>query len=132
MKDSFGARSNLTVNGRSYAIWQLGALKSKYPNIDRLPFSLKILLENLLRLEDDVNVNKADIEALASWEAKAEPSKEIAFTPARVILQDFTGVPAVVDLAVMRDAMKSLGGDPANGGSFRQCRRHAKKCRVGI
>ena len=81
-------------------------------NLSRLPFSLKILLENLLRREDGVNVTAAEIEFLANWDAKAEPSREIAYMPARVLMQDFTGVPAVVDLAAMRDAIRTLGGDP--------------------
>src|SRR5207237_6708451 len=83
-----------------------------YPQAERLPFSLKILLENLLRMEDGSNVRAEDIAALAQWDAQAEPSREIAFMPSRVLLQDFTGVPAVVDLAAMRDAMKKMGGDP--------------------
>jgi aconitate hydratase len=109
--DSFNARAELEVGGRSYEIYRLDALQSKY-DVARLPFSLKILLENLLRTEDGVAVRRADIEALATWDATAAPSKEIAFTPARVVMQDFTGVPAIVDLAVMRDAMADLGGDP--------------------
>ena len=110
--NSFDARSDLEVGGRSFEIYRLDALQSKY-DVARLPFSLKVLLENLLRNEDGVSVRKEDIEALASWDHNAEPSKEIAFTPARVVLQDFTGVPCVVDLAAMRDAMADLGGDPA-------------------
>ncbi|MFM9126501.1 MAG: aconitase family protein, partial [Solirubrobacterales bacterium] len=109
--DSFGARGTLEVDGRDYEIFRLDALQAKY-DVARLPFSLKILLENLLRREGDGAVTAADIEALASWDAKAQPSREIAFTPARVVLQDFTGVPAVVDLAAMRDAIAALGGDP--------------------
>ena len=109
--DSFGARGTLEVGGRDYEIFRLDALQAKF-DVARLPFSLKILLENLLRREGDGAVTAADIEALASWDAKAEPSREIAFTPARVVLQDFTGVPAVVDLAAMRDAIAALGGDP--------------------
>jgi aconitate hydratase len=111
-ENSFGARADLEVGGRSYEIYRLDALQEKY-DVARLPFSLKILLENLLRNEDGVAVRKQDIEALASWDHNAEPSKEIAFTPARVVMQDFTGVPAIVDLAAMRDAMADLGGDPA-------------------
>ena len=110
--NSFDARAKLEVGGRSYEIYRLDALQSKY-DVARLPFSLKILLENLLRNEDGVGVRRADVEALATWDHTAEPSKEIAFTPARVVVQDFTGVPAVVDLAAMRDAMAELGGDPA-------------------
>jgi len=108
MANSYNARATLSVNGKDHEIYRLDAV----PGAGQLPFSLKILLENLLRHEDDVNVTKGDIEALSNWDPKAEPSKEIAFTPARVLMQDFTGVPAVVDLAAMRDAMKNLGGDP--------------------
>jgi aconitate hydratase len=109
-ENSFDARADLEVGGRTYEIYRLDALQSKY-DVARLPFSLKILLENLLRNEDGVGVRKEDVENLASWDHTAEPSTEIAFTPARVIMQDFTGVPAVVDLAAMRDAMADLGGD---------------------
>ena len=112
MTDSFSARSTLEVDGAEYEIFRLDRLAERF-DLARLPFSLKILLENLLRHEDGVGVTAADIEALAGWEAAAEPSTEIAFTPSRVLLQDFTGVPAVVDLAAMRDAMRTLGGDPA-------------------
>ena len=111
-ENSFDARAELEVGGRAYEIYRLDALQSSY-DVARLPFSLKVLLENLLRNEDGVGVRREDIEALATWDAKAEPSKEIAFTPARVILQDFTGVPCVVDLAAMRDAMADMGGDPS-------------------
>ena len=110
MTDSFKARTTLKVGAHQYEILSLAALKSL--NVDRLPFSLKILLENLLRFEDGVNVTKTDIEALLKWEPKAPPSHEIAFTPARVIMQDFTGVPCIVDLAAMREAIVKLGGDP--------------------
>ncbi|MDP9385363.1 MAG: aconitate hydratase [Actinomycetota bacterium] len=110
--NSFDARADLEVGGRTYEIFRLDALQSKY-DVARLPFSLKILLENLLRNEDGVGVRRKDIEALATWDATAEPTAEIAFTPARVVMQDFTGVPAVVDLAAMRDAMAEMGGDPA-------------------
>ena len=109
MTDSFKARTTLKVGAKQYDILNLAALKSQ--NVDRLPFSLKILLENLLRFEDGVNVTKADIEAILKWDPKAQPSYEIAFTPARVIMQDFTGVPCVVDLAAMREAIVKLGGD---------------------
>src|SRR6201982_1127020 len=112
MPNSFDAKATLTVGGRDYEIFRIDALQAKY-DVARLPFSLKILLENLLRCEDGESIRAQDIEALATWDAKAEPSKEIAFTPARVVMQDFTGVPAVVDLAAMRDAMADLGGDPA-------------------
>jgi aconitate hydratase len=110
MTDSFKARTTLTVGAQQYDILSLAALKAH--NVGRLPFSLKVLLENLLRFEDGVNVTKADIEALLKWEPKAQPSHEIAFTPARVIMQDFTGVPCIVDLAAMREAIVKLGGDP--------------------
>jgi aconitate hydratase len=111
MSNSFDARSNLTVGGKDYEIYSFDKLKDQH-DLDRLPFSLKILLENLLRKEDGANITKGHIDALLNWDAKAEPSEQIAFTPARVVLQDFTGVPAVVDLAAMRDAMKKLGGNP--------------------
>jgi aconitate hydratase len=111
-QDSYGARSTLSAAGREYEIFRLDALQQRF-DVARLPFSLKVLLENLLRTEGNGSVSAADIEALASWDAKAQPSKEIAFTPARVLMQDFTGVPAVVDLAAMRDAMAEMGGDPA-------------------
>jgi len=111
MKDSFKSRATLTVSGKHYEIFRLDALEKKH-KVSRLPYSLKILLENLLRLEDGVTVTAMDVEALANWKPKVESDKEIAFTPARVLMQDFTGVPAVVDLAAMRDAMQKLGGDP--------------------
>jgi aconitate hydratase len=110
--NSFSSKAVLTSGTRSYTIYRLPALTARGFNLTRLPFSLKILLENLLRREDGVNVTAADIEFLAKWDAKAEPSREIAYMPARVLMQDFTGVPAVVDLAAMRDAIKTLGGDP--------------------
>ena len=110
--DSFGARSTLAVGGRDYEIFRLGALQERF-DVARLPYSIKVLLENVLRLEDGVSVSAADVEAIAGWDAAAEPSVEIPFQPARVLMQDFTGVPAVVDLAAMRDAMEELGGDPA-------------------
>ncbi len=108
MKDTVDARSALQVNGKEYHYWALQSLGRE--RVARLPFSLRILLENLLRHEDGVNVTRKDIDALLEWNPKAEPDTEIAFTPARVILQDFTGVPAVVDLAAMRDAVVKLGG----------------------
>ncbi len=108
MSNSFNTKSTLDVNGNSYEIFNVG----KLPQAERLPYSIKILLENLLRYEDGSTVTKQDIEAILNWDSKAEPSKEIAFRPARVLMQDFTGVPAVVDLAAMRDAMKALGGNP--------------------
>src|SRR5213080_1362763 len=110
--NSFDARATLRAGGRELEIFRLDALQSAY-DVARLPFSLKVLLENLLRTEGNGSVDREDIEALARWDAKAEPSAEIAFTPARVLMQDFTGVPAIVDLAAMRDAMAEMGGDPA-------------------
>jgi aconitate hydratase len=110
-EDSFGARATLSVGDRSYEIFRLDALQSQF-DVARLPFSLKVLLENLLRTEDGETVRAQDIEALARWDAAAEPDTEIAFSPARVLMQDFTGVPAVVDLAAMRDAMREMSGDP--------------------
>ncbi len=105
------AKSTLSVNGNDYAIYKLDAVTGGH--VSKLPFSLKVLLENLLRHADSGDVSEADIAALANWDPQAEPSQEISFTPARVILQDFTGVPAVVDLAAMRDAVVKLGGDAA-------------------
>ena len=110
--NSFGAKDTLEVGGREYEMFRLDALQQRF-DVARLPYSLKVLLENLLRTEGNGSVAAADIEALASWDAAAQPSMEIAFTPARVLMQDFTGVPAVVDLAAMRDAMAEMGGDPA-------------------
>jgi aconitate hydratase len=112
MKDSFGARSTLRVGDREYEIYRLAALAGAGVDVSRLPYSLRILLENLLRFEDGVAVTRDDILALAGWRPETAVDKEIAFTPSRVILQDFTGVPAIVDLAAMRDAMADLGGDP--------------------
>ena len=108
--NSFGAQSTLAVSGRDYEVFRLDAVDGP---VERLPFSLKILLENLLRSEDGKTVTADDIRALANWDAAAAPSREIAFRPARVLMQDFTGVPAIVDLAAMREAMKALGGNPA-------------------
>src|SRR5262245_52225422 len=110
MRDSFKTRTALQVGSRTYEVFSLAALRD--PRVARLPFSLKVLLENLLRFEDGVNVTRPDIEALIAWDPQAQPSYEISFTPARVIMQDFTGVPAVVDLAAMREAMTRLGGKP--------------------
>jgi aconitate hydratase len=110
MTDSYKARTTLKVGKQSYDIWSLAALPRA--KVARLPYSLKILLENLLRFEDGVNVTRKDIDALLGWNAKATPDHEISFTPARVIMQDFTGVPCVVDLAAMREAIRKLGGDP--------------------
>jgi aconitate hydratase len=109
--DSFGARSELEVGGRSYEIFRLDALQQRF-DVARLPYSLKVLLENVLRLEDGRSVTAADVEAIATWDASAAPAAEIPYQPARVLMQDFTGVPAVVDLAAMRDAMAEIGGDP--------------------
>ncbi|MEP6525613.1 MAG: aconitate hydratase [Nocardioidaceae bacterium] len=108
---SFGARGPLEVQGTTYEIYRLSALAEEGLDVATLPYSLKILLENLLRTEDGADITADDIRALAGWDADAEPTKEIQFTPARVIMQDFTGVPAVVDLATMREAMQDLGGD---------------------
>jgi len=112
MTDPFASQSTLRVGNLDYTIHRLDAVSKKIPQAARLPFSLKILLENLLRKLDGLAVKPQDIEALAKWDPKAKPDREIAFTPARVLLQDFTGVPAVVDLAAMRDAMRRMGGDP--------------------
>src|SRR5215204_5986657 len=109
--DSFGARSTLEVGGRSYEIFRLDSLADRF-DVARLPYSIKVLLENVLRLEDGTSVGAADVEAIAGWDPAAEPSDEIPYQPARVLMQDFTGVPAVVDLAAMRDAMAEIGGDP--------------------
>lgn len=110
--NTFGSQSQLTAGNRTYEIFRLSALEKRGLSLSRLPFSLRILLENLLRHEDGKSVTQDDIEFLAKWDPKAEPSREIAYMPARVLMQDFTGVPAIVDLAAMRDAMKVLGGDP--------------------
>jgi aconitate hydratase len=111
--NSFHSRSSLKVGNKEYEIYRLDALDKQGISTKRLPFSLRILLENLLRTEDARNVTKEEVRALANWNGKSTPDKEIAFTPSRVLLQDFTGVPCVVDLAAMRDAMKQLGGDPS-------------------
>jgi aconitate hydratase len=108
MSNSFDTQTTLNVNDKAYEVFQV----SKLPAADHLPFSIKILLENLLRNEDGSSVTKADIQAIIDWDPKAKPSQEIAYRPARVLMQDFTGVPAIVDLAAMRDAVKKLGGDP--------------------
>jgi aconitate hydratase len=112
MATSLGAESTLTVGGEDYTIYRLAAVAKAHPQSARLPFSLKILLENLLRHEDGHVVAAEDVAALANWDPCGEPNREIAFVPARVLLQDFTGVPAIVDLAAMRDAMKRMGGNP--------------------
>ncbi|MDX5319151.1 MAG: aconitate hydratase, partial [Actinomycetes bacterium] len=107
--DSFSSKAQLTVGGATYEINRLDAV----PGLERLPYSLKVLAENLLRTEDGANVTADHVRALAAWDPTAEPDTEIQFTPARVVMQDFTGVPCVVDLATMREAMADLGGDPA-------------------
>src|SRR6195952_2105570 len=111
--DSFGAKGTLDVNGKSYEIYRLDAVEGDGLDVKSLPFSLKVLLENLLRTEDGADITADDIKAIAGWDADAEPDQEIQFTPARVIMQDFTGVPCIVDLATMREAMEDLGGDPS-------------------
>src|SRR6202451_1713725 len=111
--NSFGARSNFKVFNKEYELYRIDALDKQGISTGHLPFSLRILLENLLRTEDGRNVTPDEIRALAAWNKNTKPEKEIAFTPSRVLLQDFTGVPAVVDLAAMRDAMRQLGGDPS-------------------
>jgi aconitate hydratase A / 2-methylisocitrate dehydratase len=112
VSDSFGAKDTLQVSGRDYEIFRLGALQEKF-DVARLPYSLKVLLENALRLEDGDSVTAGDVETIASWDAVGDPSEEIPYQPARVLMQDFTGVPAIVDLAAMRDAIDELGSDPA-------------------
>src|SRR5690348_17169905 len=109
MRDTFGTQEKLAAGGATYTIYRLGKAG---PAVDRLPLSLRVLLENLLRHEDGRVVRREHVEALLNWDPKAAPSQEIAFHPARVILQDFTGVPAVVDLAAMREAFAKMGGDP--------------------
>ncbi len=111
-QDSFGARSQLRVGDAAYQVYRLGAVADEGTDVATLPYSLKILLECLLRTENGTDITADDVRAVASWDPSAEPSQEIQFTPARVIMQDFTGVPAVVDLAAMREAMEALGGDP--------------------
>src|SRR3954451_4318948 len=109
--DSFGARSILEVGGRSYEIFRLDALQERF-DVGRLPYSIKVLLENVLRLEDGSTVTAVHVAALARWDAAAAPSPDIPFHAAWVVMKDLTGVPAVVDLAAMRDAMAAIGGDP--------------------
>src|SRR5215467_10066717 len=111
--NSFGSRSTLHVGSKQFEIYRLNAVEAHGCPVQHLPYSLRILLENLLRREDGKSVKADDARALTAWNKKSVPSEEIAFMPSRVLLQDFTGVPAVVDLAAMRDAMKALGGDPA-------------------
>jgi aconitate hydratase len=112
MPNSFSSQGPLSVGDRRFTIFRLGSVAKAIPEVATLPFALKILLENLLRTEDGQNVRAEDIESLARWRPEAEPNREIAFTPSRILLQDFTGVPAVVDFAAMREAMKRMGGDP--------------------
>ncbi|MBC7793554.1 MAG: aconitate hydratase, partial [Clostridia bacterium] len=111
-KDSFQARATLNVAGKDYTYYNLAKLTQDYPKVAKLPFSMRVLLENLLRHEDGRVATKEDVLAVVNWEPTKTPDKEIAYHPARVLLQDFTGVPCVVDLAAMRDAVKQLGGDP--------------------
>src|SRR5690348_7275101 len=111
--NSFNSRSLLKVGNKEYEIYRLDALDKQGISTHHLPYSLRILLENLLRTEDGRNVTKEEVRALASWNSHSKADREIAFTPSRVLLQDFTGVPCVVDLAAMRDAMKRLSGDPS-------------------
>src|ERR1700733_877619 len=112
MPNSFNALATLHAAGQTVSYYRLDALAAHGIDVSQLPFSLKVLLENLLRHEDGVTVTAQDIKALARWNPRSEPDREIAFRPSRVLLQDFTGVPAIVDLAAMRDAMKRLGGNP--------------------
>ena len=110
-RNSFGAASSLSVGGQNYQIYRLSALARAGFDMKRIPVSVRILIENLLRFEDDLTVRKSDIEYVAKWDLKA-PAQEINYRPARVLLQDFTGVPCVVDLAAMRDALLKMGADP--------------------
>lgn len=119
--DTFGTRRTLAVGDKSYAYYSLAAAQDKVGDISRLPFTLKVLMENLLRYEDGDTVTTTDIQALADWQKEGKANHEIAYRPARVLMQDFTGVPAVVDLAAMRDAMKNLGGDPKKINPLAQC-----------
>ncbi|TVQ38334.1 MAG: aconitate hydratase AcnA [Wenzhouxiangella sp.] len=112
MRDELGCRDSFDADGKRFGFYSLKKLSEQHDSVNRLPYSLKILLENLLRHEDGINITADDIAGLANWDPKSEPDTEISFTPARVVLQDFTGVPAIVDLAAMRDAMKKLGGNP--------------------
>ena len=112
-QDTLGTRSTLTASGQSYDYFSLAKAADRYGNIDRLPFSMKVLLENMLRFEDGKTVTEADVQAIIDWQQDARSDREIQYRPARVLMQDFTGVPCVVDLAAMRDAITALGGDPA-------------------
>ena len=127
--NSFGAKDTLTAGGRSAAIYRLPALAGD--PAARLPFSLRILLENLLRNEDGATVSASDIRALLDWDPQAEPSVEIAYRPARVLMQDFTGVPALVDLAAMREAVRRMGGDPAKINPLQPAELRSEERRVG-
>ena len=127
--DSFGARTTMAVGDRQVELYGLDAVDAEA--VARLPFSLKILLENLLRNEDGRSVTKADIAALAAWDPKAPPQKEIQFRPARVLMQDLTGVPCVVDLAAMRDAIVDLGGDPQRINPLQSDRSRHRPLRPG-
>ena len=111
-KDSLNTRSTMEVGGRSYAYYSLEKASAKLGDVSRLPYSMKVLLENLLRFEDGETVTRDDLQAMADWLKERRINREIQYRPARVLMQDFTGVPAVVDLAAMRDAMRALGGDP--------------------
>jgi len=111
-QDTLGTRKTLTVDGKEYDYFSLKAAADKIGDITTLPYTLKVLLENLLRFEDGRSVTTEDVQAIANWQKTKSSTQEIAYRPARVLMQDFTGVPAVVDLAAMREAMKSLGGDP--------------------
>jgi aconitate hydratase len=118
--DTLSTRATLNVGGRSYAYYSLAKAAEQLGDVSRLPFSMKVLLENLLRFEDGVTVTREDVQAIVDWLGdKGATSKEIQYRPARVLMQDFTGVPCVVDLAAMRDAITKLGGDPR--GSTRRC-----------
>ena len=112
MVEHAGRQTILHVGDQDYTIFRIDAVTRSFPQAARLPFALKVLLENLLRHQDGQSVRSEDIQALATWQPRTRPTQEITFRPARVLLQDFTGVPAVVDLAAMRDAMRRLGGDP--------------------
>src|SRR5687768_9136293 len=111
-QDSLNTRSTLTVGGKDFAYYSLAKAAEALGDIARLPFSMKVLLENLLRFEDGVTVTRDDLQCMVDWQKERRISREIQYRPARVLMQDFTGVPAVVDLAAMRDAMSELGGDP--------------------
>ena len=111
MRNTFRTETRLEVGGAAYTVYSLATLAKEHPGLATLPYSLKVLLENLLRYEDGRVVRREDILALVSWDPKAQPDTEIAYHPARVLMQDFTGVPAVVDLAAMREAVVAMGGD---------------------